>query len=84
MLAVVCVCSAALWHPHSAAQDAVCAQVKIEIKQEATLERQAFDAEMRILNGLDTSYTYQLELLNLGPSVNGVQASVVSSDPAQS
>ena len=34
--------------------DAVCAQVKIEIQQELTLERQAFDAMMRINNGLDT------------------------------
>jgi hypothetical protein len=34
--------------------DTVCAQVKIEIKQELTLERQAFDAMMRINNGLDT------------------------------
>jgi hypothetical protein len=33
--------------------DTVCAQVKIEIKQELTLERQAFDAMMRISNGLD-------------------------------
>jgi hypothetical protein len=34
------------------AADSVCAQVKIEIKQELTLERQAFDAHMRIKNGL--------------------------------
>jgi hypothetical protein len=34
--------------------DTVCAQVKIEIQQELTLERQAFDAMMRISNGLDT------------------------------
>jgi hypothetical protein len=37
------------------AQDSICAQVKIEIQQEATLERQAFDAEMKLANGLDTS-----------------------------
>ena len=35
-----------------AADDTVCAEVKIEIKQELTLERQAFDAHMRINNGL--------------------------------
>jgi uncharacterized repeat protein (TIGR01451 family) len=34
------------------ADDSVCAQVKIEIKQTLTLERQAFDAHMRINNGL--------------------------------
>lgn len=37
------------------AQETVCARVKIEIKQELTLERQAFDAEMRINNTTDTS-----------------------------
>lgn len=34
------------------AQESVCARVKIEIKQELSLERQAFDAEMRITNSL--------------------------------
>ena len=32
--------------------ETVCAQVKIEVRQEMTLERQAFDAHMRINNGL--------------------------------
>lgn len=35
------------------AQESICARVKIEIKQELTLERQAFDAEMRIFNTTD-------------------------------
>ena len=34
------------------AQESVCARVKIEFKQELTLERQAFDTEMRITNSL--------------------------------
>lgn len=33
----------------------VCAVVKIEIRQELSLERQAFDAEMKIANGLTTA-----------------------------
>jgi len=37
--------------PALAAADSVCARVKIEIRQELTLERQAFDAHMRIGNG---------------------------------
>ncbi|TAL23501.1 MAG: calcium-binding protein, partial [Nitrospirae bacterium] len=37
---------------HAFAADSVCAEVKIEIAQELTLERQAFDAHMRINNGL--------------------------------
>lgn len=35
------------------AQETICARVKIEIKQELTLERQAFDAEMKIHNTTD-------------------------------
>lgn len=35
------------------AQESTCARVKIEIAQELTLERQAFDAHMRIHNGMD-------------------------------
>ncbi|SHH51421.1 hypothetical protein SAMN02745124_00781 [Desulfofustis glycolicus DSM 9705] len=33
------------------AQKSICAQVKIEIRQEMTFERQAFDAHMQISNG---------------------------------
>jgi len=37
---------------HCHADDSLCAVVKIEIRQELTLERQAFDAHMKINNGL--------------------------------
>ena len=52
------VCLIAGSHPffsgaaHCHAADSLCAVVKIEIKQELTLERQAFDAHMLINNGL--------------------------------
>lgn len=49
--------SAGFFLPASAvdayAQAAVCAEVKIEIKQRLPLERQAFDTVIRIKNGLD-------------------------------
>jgi len=45
--------AAAGWAGIAAAADSLCASVKIEIEQELTLERQAFDAKMRINNGLD-------------------------------
>lgn len=46
---------ALVWSPFAAASaDAVCARVKIEIKQELTFERQGFDAVMKINNNLDT------------------------------
>jgi hypothetical protein len=44
----------ALWSAAAHAEDTVCARVKIEIKQQLTLERQAFDAEMKINNTTDT------------------------------
>jgi hypothetical protein len=44
----------ALYATAAQAADSLCATVKIEIVQELTLERQAFDARMRISNGLDT------------------------------
>ena len=40
------------WALPAAAGDSLCAEVKIEIAQELTLERQAFEAHMRINNGL--------------------------------
>ncbi|MBB2488054.1 hypothetical protein H5407_22690 [Mitsuaria sp. WAJ17] len=54
---VVRALGAGLWMAAVAvqAQETVCAKVKIEIKQELTLERQAFDAEMRIINSTDSS-----------------------------
>ena len=35
-------------------EDSICAVVKIEIQQEMTIERQAFDARMKITNSLDS------------------------------
>lgn len=70
----------AVFLPDVANAAAVCAVVKIEIKQELTLERQAFDATMRINNALDT-----LSLENVAINVNfedenGVSVEA-SSDP---
>jgi hypothetical protein len=43
-----------LWPPVGFAQETVCAEVKIEIEQQVTLERQAFDAHMKVVNGLES------------------------------
>ena len=63
-----------------AADDSVCARVKIEIKQELTLERQAFDAHMRINNGLSH---ITLENVNVDVSFADEEGNPVlaSSDP---
>lgn len=46
----------------SPAQETVCSVVRIEIRQELTLERQAFDAHMRITNGLDVTALEDVEI----------------------
>ena len=48
---LILILSAAPWLQ---AQESLCAEVRMEITQELTLERQAFDAAMRINNGLPT------------------------------
>ncbi len=45
------------------AQETVCARVKIEIKQELTLERQGFDAEMTITNTLPSDSLQNVEIV---------------------
>ena len=64
----------------SYAKDSLCAEVKIEIKQELTLERQAFDAHMRINNGLS-----HISLENVGVTVRFTDADghtvLATSDP---
>jgi hypothetical protein len=62
------------------AVDSLCATVKIEIQQELTLERQAFDAHMRINNGLNN---IALEKVGVEVTFADVDGNAVSatSDP---
>ena len=64
----------------SLAVDSVCARVKIEIKQELTLERQAFDAHLRVNNGLShiTLENVRVDVIFTDADGNPVPA---SSDP---
>lgn len=61
------------------AQSTTCAKVKIQIVQELTLERQGFDAHMRIHNGLDLP----LEQIDVDVSFTDRQGQpvIASSDP---
>ena len=61
-LAWACMLVAVLVSAPALAQESVCARVKIEIKQELTLERQAFDAEMRITNSLPTTALTEVDI----------------------
>jgi len=50
--AILALLSAFILQPSALPQESVCAQVRIEILQELTLEREAFEARMTINNGL--------------------------------
>jgi hypothetical protein len=68
--------------PVTLSAETICARVKIEIKQELTLERQGFDAMMKITNGIDTN---PIENVNVSVSFadeagNSVRATSDSND----
>jgi hypothetical protein len=81
--AVLLAILSSVWLPGTsvrAGDDSVCARVKIEIQQELALERQGFDAHMRITNGLSN-----ISLQNVTISVVFLneqrQTVIASSDP---
>lgn len=53
------------------AEEALCAEVKIEIMQELTMERQGFEALMRITNSLDTFSLENVSVKVLFKDANG-------------
>ena len=60
------------------AQETVCAKVKIEIKQELTLERQAFEAEMRINNTTDSGVIENVLVVVKVTDENGTPVAVTT------
>ena len=70
----------ALWTVSAWAEDQLCAVVLIEIAQELSFERQAFEATMRINNGLDTIALDQLQVQVLFEDDQG-NVIKASSDP---
>lgn len=64
----------------SHADETVCAKVKIEIKQELTLERQAFDAEMKINNTTDSGLIENVSVVVKISDENGTPVAATS-DP---
>jgi hypothetical protein len=69
--------AAALLLPAAAmAQETVCARVKIEIKQELTLERQAFDAEMKINNTTDSGVIENVSVVVKVTDENGTPVAI--------
>lgn len=66
--------------PLSSLADPICARVKIEIKQELSLERQGFDAMMKITNGLDTT-TLENVNVNVNFTDEAGNSVIASSDP---
>ena len=72
--------SAALPASLAQSQESLCAEVKIEINQKVSLERQAFDAVMRINNGLDLSALTNISV-NLKFTNSAGAAVVATTDP---
>jgi len=66
--------------PAHAVDPSICATVKIEIKQELTFERQAFDAMMKITNGLDTASLENVDI-NVNFKDEAGNSVLASSDP---
>ncbi len=64
-----------------AADESLCAVVKIEIQQELTLERQAFDAHMRINNGLPSSPLTSVDIDVIFEDADG-NTVLATSDPS--
>jgi len=77
------VISSFFWVTSSTAADTVCAKVKIEIAQQMTFERQAFDAHMQISNGLTTVslQDVNIEVLFTDENKNPVRATSNPDDP---
>lgn len=71
---------ASLMSPTSYAQETVCAKVKIEIKQELTLERQAFDAQMKINNTTTTGVIENVAVVVKVTEEDGTPVTITS-DP---
>ncbi|GAA5526164.1 hypothetical protein Maes01_02759 [Microbulbifer aestuariivivens] len=69
ILAAFWICTLGVPAAATAQEEALCAEVRIEILQELTLERQGFEAIMRITNSLDT---YSIE--DIAISVNFADA----------
>lgn len=66
--------------PLAGAQETVCARVKIEIVQELALERQGFEAEMRINNALENANLSDVDITVNVADENGI-AVPISADP---
>jgi hypothetical protein len=62
------------------AQETVCARVKIEIKQKLTLERQAFDAQMKITNSTTNGVIENVSIDVKMTEVDGTPV-VITDDP---
>lgn len=75
---ILWVIAACLVSPLANAQETVCARVKIEIKQKLTLERQGFDAEMKISNTLDSTSLNEVDITVHVTEENGVPVPITT------
>jgi hypothetical protein len=59
----------------AAAQSSICAEVKIQINQRVSFERQAFDAMLRIRNGLEGIQVERIDVNLTFKDIDGVESS---------
>jgi uncharacterized repeat protein (TIGR01451 family) len=78
MLLFVALCFAGFAPQSAQAQDTVCARVKIQILQSLTLERQAFDATMKINNTTDSGVIENVAVAVKVTDENGTPVAVTS------
>jgi len=78
--ALFCLSYLLIFVPAANAQGAVCAEVRIEIRQKVSIERQAFDAVLRIRNGLTLAAVENVSVDVLFSDADG-NAVLASSDP---
>lgn len=75
---VLALLGVALGLPRTGRAEALCASVKIEIQQELTLEREGFDASMKIMNGFEGVALSNVSITVLFADADGVSVSATT------
>jgi hypothetical protein len=68
------VCASLLFPLAARAEGSICAEVKIQIDQKVSLERQAFDAKLQIRNGLEGVQVERIDVNLVFKDANGLDA----------
>ena len=75
---VSCLLGIVLGWPSTGKTEVLCASVKIEIQQELTLEREGFDASMKIVNGFEGVALSNVNITLLFADADGISVSATT------